>query len=252
MPKHGLKAEHTKTVSRLQQACASTFTTVMRNLEPGMSELDIADALRKQLANLGITEHWYDVPFIVLVGADRFRTGLTTSDYDIKAPSPDVILEEGQAIHVDFSPVHPESGIWGDWSSTCVFRPTTAAHQQQLTFLETMRRLHRKGTTLISAETTGAEVAQYYLDRYAGLGVTLLDVRDNVGHSMHTGPKSQANRTWLDLTNHNPLGSGIFTVEPGGITEDGQMVARFEECIFVHETGPATIINSGPLVPLAV
>jgi Xaa-Pro aminopeptidase len=240
----------TQVVSRLQRACATAFTEVMSTLTPGKTEQEIADALRRHLANQGLTQHWYDVPFVVLIGVERFRIGLTTPDYTIKAPSPDVRLEAGLTLHADFSPMDPDTGIWGDWSSTCIFRPTTSAHSQQLAFLETMRRLHRKGITLITAQTTGAEVAEYFLDRFAGLGVQLADVRDNVGHSIHAGPKSQANRTWLDLQNNHPLGPGIFTVEPGGITEDDHLVARFEECIHIPESGPATVVDSGPMVPL--
>jgi Xaa-Pro aminopeptidase len=242
----------TQVVSRLQQACATAFKDVMSELVPGMSEQQIADALRGHLANQDITQHWYDVPFNVLIGIERFRIGTTTSDYAVKAPSSQVTLAPGHTVYADFSPVDGKTGIWGDWSSTCIFRPTTEADNLQLRFLETMRKLHRKGITLITADTTGDEVAQYYLDRFAGLGVKLLDVRNNVGHSMHAGHKSQANRIWIDLQNRKPLGPGIFTVEPGGITDDGEMVARFEECILIPKTGPATIIDSGPMVPLDV
>jgi Xaa-Pro aminopeptidase len=253
MPNATLKGEGaTKVVRRLQQVCAGAFTTVMTSLRPGMTELDIADALREQLALQGINGHWYDVPYNVLIGPERFRIGTTTSDYAIKAPSAHVTLAEGQVVHADFAPMDPDTGIWGDWSSTCVFHPRAEAAREQLAFLKTMRALHRRGISLITASTTGAEVAQYYLDQYAKLGVTLLDVRNNVGHSMHAGPKSQATRTWLDLDNTRPLGPGIFTVEPGGISSEGDMVGRFEECILIPDTGRAAINGPTRLVPLAV
>ena len=126
--------ETAQIVKNLQSACADTFTAVMTSLRPGMSEQDIAYALRAHLASQGIREHWYDVPFIVLIGAERFRAGTTTTDYGVKAPSSEALLREGQAIHVDFAPMDPDTGIWGDWSSTCFFRPATSADRRQLAF----------------------------------------------------------------------------------------------------------------------
>src|ERR1035441_1029794 len=130
-----------------------------------MSEVDIANNLREIFTQNGINDYWYDVPFNVLIGVKRFQVGLTTSDYQIKSPSPDAILEEGETVYVDFAPMDPRTGIWGDWSSTCVFRPKTTDFNQAQ-FLEDMRSLHRQGIFKITAATTGADVAQYYLDRY--------------------------------------------------------------------------------------
>ncbi len=244
--------EKVRVVGRLQDECADAFTAVMTSLQPGMSELGIADALRAHLTMHGITKHWYDVPFNVLVGVERFRIGTTTTDYGTKAPSAESRLAEGQAVFADFAPMDSKTGIWGDWASTCVFRPTESAGQEQLAFLEDMRALHYRGIALITAQTTGADVAQYFLDEYGRRGVTLLDVRNNVGHSMHAGPKREAKRIWLDLDNTKPLGPGVFTVEPGGIGRDGMVIARFEECILIPKTGQATIIGSSQPIPLSV
>lgn len=239
-------------VGKLQRVCVRAFTDVTASLRVGMSEQDIAVALRAHMTSQGITEHWYDVPFNVLIGVERFRIGTTTTDYAVKAPDPTVLLQEGQVVFVDFAPMDSKTGIWGDWSSTCVFHPKTAAQRKQVTFLEEMRKLHRRGIAQITAKTTGADVAHYFLDQFARRGVRLLDVRNNVGHSMHAGPKGEANRIWLDLDNTKPLGPGIFTVEPGGISSDGNMVARFEECIRIPEKGHAVVMGPKEMVPLVV
>ncbi len=239
-------------VERLQNACKDAFVGMMVSVEAGMSEKDIADVLRDNLAGLGITNHWYDVPFNVLIGVQRFRIGTTTTDYGVKSPSPHVQLEEGNVVYVDFSPMDPETGIWGDWSSTFVFRPQTEAAKRQVAFLETMRRVHCEGIPLIDARTTGAEVVRYYIDMYAKQNSIILDVRKNVGHSMHLGPKKGANRIWLDLENNNPLGSGIFTIEPGGMSSDEKMVARFEDCIFIPAVGAARIVGPAEPVPVSI
>lgn len=223
--------EKVRIVGNLQIECADTFVAVLSSVKPGMSEHDIANELRAHMAWKGIADYWYEVPFIVLIGVERFCEGTTTTDYGVKAPSPDVVLSRGDVIHVDFSPMDPATGIRGDWSSTGVYQPETKAQHEQVDFLEKMRTLHREGARRITASTTGADVANYFHERYKQFETTLLDVRNNVGHSIHTGPKAQANRTWLDTTNTTPLGPGIFTVEPGGVTTDGTKVVRFEECI---------------------
>lgn len=238
-------------VSNLQTICAGSYVAAMENLQIGMSELDIANILRELLEKQGINQHWYDVPFIVLIGVDRFRVGTTTSDYSLKAPSPNVRLEKGQFIHVDFAPMDPETGLWGDWSSTCVFGPDGESGRAQVEFLDEMRRLQRSGINQISSKTTGADMARYFIDQYEQSGVTLLDVRNNVGHSMHSGPKSESNRIWLDTENSNPLGVGLYTVEPGGISGDGMYIARFEDCVYISPTGNAFILGDHKPVPLA-
>lgn len=237
-------------VSNLQSICADSYVDAMENLQIGMSEVDIANILRELLEKQGINQHWYDVPFNVLIGVDRFKVGTTTTDYSLKSPSPDVKLEIGQFVHVDFAPMDPESCLWGDWSSTCVFRPNGEFGKAQVEFLDKMRRLQRTGISQITARTTGADVARYFLDQYEKFEVTLLDVRNNVGHSMHSGPKSEAERIWLDTENANPLGVGLYTVEPGGISRDGMYVARFEDCIYISPAGGASILGITELVPL--
>ena len=247
-----MNAPDPRIVARLQDLCIITFVIVSRRLQPGMSEHDIADALRATMAEHGITEHWYDVPFIVLIGGDRFVEGTLTSDYAVKAPSSHVKLSQGDAVHIDFSPMDPSTGAWGDWSTTFVFDPATPHHRDQLDFLEEMRALHGQGIAQITARTTGAQVAQYFMDEFAQRGVELVDVRRNVGHSIHIGPKSRSDRIWLDLANNSPLGPGIFTVEPGGIHRARNVVARFEKCILIPEQGPATILGKDRAVPLMV
>lgn len=238
-------------VAGLQETCAEAFTSVMSMLRSGMSETDIAVGLQAYLESRGIKQSWYDVPFMVLIGVERFRIGTTSTDYGEKGPSPSSYLSAGQFIHVDFSPMDPETGIWGDWSSTCVYEPTGENGREQIAFLTEMRQLQRRGIEHFTAQSTGADVAKYFLDQYAEHGVTILDVRNNVGHSIHSGPKIEANRTWLDLDNTKPLGPGIFTVEPGGISDGKNNVARFEDCIYVPVTGKASIIGNMKDVPLS-
>lgn len=240
-------------VEKLQTLCAIVCAAVMQAVRAGMSETDLADEVLSQFSKHGINEHWYDNPVIALFGPDRFEIGTTVPDYTLKGPQADSFLEDGMAVHLDFAPVDPETGWWGDWSTTFVFNPSSDSEEPA--FLNECRGLQREGIAAITANTSGADVAQFFLDEFAKRNVALLDVRKNVGHSIHRGLKKDANRIWLDLENTEPLGEGIFTIEPGGrSSESGKesLVARFEECIYIPASGPARILGNGPTAPLVV
>ena len=154
------QATKVQIVANLQIICAEAYISVMSNLWVGMSENDIADELRKYLKKSGITDHWYDVPFLVLIGVDRFIEGTTTADYAVKSPSPNVLLKPEQFIFVDFAPMDPKTGDWGDWSSTCVFRPKLKKANKQLEFLNKVRHIQLGGIEKITAVTTAADMAK--------------------------------------------------------------------------------------------
>ena len=59
--------------------------------------------------------------------------------------------------------------IWGDWSSTVVFHPRRGIDDEQVAFLKEFRGIQRNGIAHITSETTGAEVAIYYLMRITKL-----------------------------------------------------------------------------------
>lgn len=243
-------------VSNLQKTSVDVFNTVIQKLEVGLSEADIAELVRIEFEIRGIEEFWYNIPQNVLIGVERFQIGTTSSDYTIKAPSKKVFLNEGSVVFIDISPMDPKTKLWGDWASMAVFHPRKKKDDEQVYFLEEMRAIHRNGITKITSKTTGADVANYYLKIFNQKGITLLDVKNNVGHSLHEGAKNKAQRVWLDQENTNPLGEGVFTVEPGGILQKESrkqiLAGRFEECIYIPKEGAAIILGSKELVPLIV
>lgn len=235
-------------VTRLQKTSAEVFKATEASLVSGMTEVDIADLIRQEYKKRGVSQYWYDVPINVLIGAERFKVGITTSDYVVKSPSKDVHIVDGSPVFIDLSPVDSETGWWGDWAATLVFHPRRGIDDEQVSFIREMRHIHRQGFADITALTTGADVAKFYLSEYGKIGATLLDVRNNVGHSMHRGPKSLTERVWLDESNTEPLGEGIFTVEPGGCRAkqngEGAVMARFEDCIYIPPKGTAAVLGN--------
>ena len=234
--------ERVAIVSNLQKISSDVFNETIKSLKLGISEVDIAKLLRKNFEKRGITKFWYTVPEVVLIGSERFKIGTTTTDYRIKSPSKDSFLQEGSTVYADLSPMDSVTKIWGDWNGMLVFQPRKRVDNEQVAFLEEVRNIQLNGISRITAQTTGADVASYYLEEYKRHSITLLDVRNNVGHSMHEGSKDRAKRIWLDLNNVNPLGEGIFTIEPGGAR--GDLVGRFEECIYIPKEGNAIVLST--------
>jgi len=56
----------------MQQKCTDAYLSVTRSLWPGMSELEIAQAMTETLHAEGVTQFWYDIPVVVLSGPERF------------------------------------------------------------------------------------------------------------------------------------------------------------------------------------
>lgn len=235
----------------LQQIAVDVFVKTLGQLQIGMSELDIAHLLAEGLTYKGITGYWYDVPQNVLIGVERFKQGTTTSDYRTKSPSKSVQLENGLPVFIDVGPMDSISQQWGDWASTFIFHPNEAQNQQ-VQLLADLRTVHRNGFSQITSATTGKAIFQYYKEAYGALGVELLDVRANVGHSIHLGEKKSAHRIWINENNSKPLGVGIFAIEPGGYCARLNAIGRFEECIYIPESGAATMLNSLIDIPLKV
>lgn len=236
-----------KVIENLQKFSKKSYSAVLLQLKIGMSEVEIEELFKAEFRKRGITEYWYSVPINVLIGVERFKIGTTTTDYAIKNPSKNSFLKKGDPVYIDLSPMDSVSKLWGDWSSTFVFDPRVGVDDEQLAFLEKMRTIQRQLISTITARTTGRDIVNDFLKIFRANDITLLDVRNNVGHSLHEGPKDKAQRVWLDLENTQSLGEGFFAVEPGGIKHkskgNGFVVGRFEEAIYIPKKGKVIILG---------
>jgi Xaa-Pro aminopeptidase len=241
-------------VDRLQCSAAEAFVEVTEDLRSGVSEWHIANGIREILAGRGIRGYWYDIGVMALIGAERFKQ-MAAPEYDTKTPSREVLVRPGQTIFVDIHPQDAKTGRWGNWATTALFQPR-ASDDEQMQLLEQMREIQQRGIATITAESTGADVASFFLGEFETHGISLLDVRSNVGHTMHSGSKSEARRAFLDTGNKSPLGSCVVGIEPGGFrpknSGPGDIVARFEDCVFVPHAGSAILLGPSSPVPLAI
>lgn len=240
-------------VRELQETCFEVFETVIPLLKMGMSEFDLAEIIRRELRKRGIIDFWYDVPIFVLFGQRRFLD-IASENYPTKSPHKDTYLKSGEPIYIDIHPQDHATKIWGDWNSMLVFHPRKGIDDEQVAFLEEIREIQREGFSHLRSTMTAADVAKYYLNEFEKHAIVLSDVRNNVGHSMHSGPKLPEKRLFLEKKVNKQLGSKIYAIEPGGYrnkkSSEGIVVGRFEECVFIPKEGKTIILGSQKLLPL--
>lgn len=258
MPKElePVSQEAVEITDNLQKVCDTAFRTVLGELQIGMSEHDVYRALETELAKLGVTDFWYDIPIMVLSGVVRFND-MTSSDYKAKRPSEEVYIREGDPVFVD---IHPRektdegNGRWGNYARTFIVNPT---NQAQLSFARLMRRIELDGIHNLGALNRCQDVATYFSNKFQKLEIGLVDVRGNFGHNMGYGAKNQyLDRTFLDTDTHTLLEGQIWGIEPGGFTkvenDIGQhkiLIARFEDCVHVSDGTVRTLGSNQPFEP---
>ena len=234
-------------VKTLQLLSYDIYLNTISRLKSGMSENDIAEIILKQYKRAGIENFWYDIPIMVLIGEKRFLD--MNGDYEKKTPSDKYLLNTGDTINFDFTPIEKD-GLRGTFSATYIFRPKTDYDFEKIEFLKLMRKIQRDGIKQITSLSRVDDIANWYLDKFRGNGITLVDVRNNLGHSMHKGAKKNSDesekRIFIDTKNNNPIGEGIFAIEPAGFKrskneKDKILVGKFEDCLYVP-------VNSG--IPL--
>jgi hypothetical protein len=247
----GTTEEEIKITRHLQRQCLGSYLEVVSNLATGLSEAEIAQGLRDNLEQRGVKDYWYTVPIIILIGPDRFMT-LGGKSYEDKSPKEDVYLKEGDPVFVDIQPRDERTGIWGDFSATVIYKPSSS---DQVNFLQEMLDLRNEAIAGITSDTTPAQLAKVYSERFKSARIALVDSSDCFGHIMNRGEKSNWSRLFVDGNHPIPtMSHGIWAIEPGGYkdTSSGRLVARFETCIKVLESGKVVDLTGSSRLPLFV
>jgi len=239
---------HVAAVDVMLRHCKATYLDVAGTLRSGLSEADIHDRLIEALQQGGVTDYWYDIPVLVLIGATRFIR-MADRGYDAKRPRRDVFLQNGDPFFIDIHPRHGE-GFWGNFAATGLFHP---ASDDEAAFALSIQRIQHSGITHFHSGMTGAEIAGWFRRQFVQADVQLLDVRGNYGHSMGHGEKSSYVRHFLDHQNTDAVAGLIYGIEPGGIQRlpDGRtLVGRFEDCVYFPEQGYAVQLGGSEPVPV--
>lgn len=235
----------------LQIKCLDTYLETMGELEAGQNEAQIAKRIREKLDKRGIVDFWYNVPIFVLFGVERFMTTGEKS-YDIKNPKRNRILEGGDPVFIDMHVRDIESGVWGDFSATVIYKPI---FQEQVDFLAEVQNIQNQTIAEISSETTPNQLASSFLRRFDLAGITPVDVLNNFGHIIGRGEKNSWSRIFIDTETETPtMANAIWGIEPGGYmdTLQGRVVGRFETCVWVSPSGRVIDLTGNPQLPLFV
>jgi len=248
--------EDIKVISKLQNISKEVFRTVTSHLESDISEVDIAGQIRIEFKKRNVLKFWYTVPIIVLIGTERFING-ANANYDTKKPDGHITLQDGSIIYIDLHPTDTKTELWGDWNSMIVYHPRDEKDSEQVSFLEEMRQIHREGISKITSSTTGKELVDFYTHSYELKGITPIwnNIRD-IGHTIHSGPKESAKRRFITADDLSAFSNCVIAIEPSGFKKKKNsnefVVARFEECVYVPESGKATLLGNNDIIPLIV
>lgn len=253
-----LISETARKVEVLQKLSRIIYLQTLHSLKMGMSEQDIASAIHSSFLSKGISSFWYDIPISVFISEKRFLS-MGDKDYRIKSPSTNALLKVGDVVHIDLDPMDSD-GNWGDFSATCVFKPKSANDSEKVKFLQFIRDIQKEGIKQLTSKTKAGEVAKWYLNKFREKNITLLDVRNTVGHSIHSGakkyPDGKDKRLFLEVSSGTPLGEGIYAIEPGGYSKNNLthevVVGRFEDCVYVPLKGKPIILGNQEDLPLFV
>ncbi len=229
--------EAVEITDHMQTMCEAALYELIHEMRLGMSEREIERVLRDKLQARGFTDYWYNIPILVLAGQKRFFD-MANDDYESKAPSTEVRINEGDPLFVDIHP-RDESGRWGNFARTLIVNPHDHDHVEfvrQMRAIE-WRRFPRGGR---ASETTH-ELARDLHGEFDADGINLVDVRSNFGHNMGSGEKSSfTDRSFIDMDTHVALRGQIWGIEPGGylqVSPGNFLVARIEDCVHVSESG---------------
>lgn len=232
----------------MQYRAALAYCLVASSLNSGRSEAKIANAVKAELKTMGITDFWYNLGIMVLVGEDRFRI-MAAPNYSDKTPQENVILKDGMPFFIDIHPQN-ELGRWGNFAATGIFKPSD---DEAVRFLTEMQIIQQETISSLTPVMSGADIARNLLQKFEMQDIQLVDVRSNFGHSMGSGLKQDYKRLFLDENTQETIGGLIIGIEPGGYKPrqngTGIVVARFEDCVHISLNGePARVLGRNGLV----
>lgn len=225
--------EEIEITDRLQAKCIKAFFHVLNQLKTGVTEEQIAKIARSELEKLGITDYWYDVPILVLIGSKRF-IDMSKPNYQTKKPSSEIALQPDDTLFVDIHPRDSTSGRWGNFARTVVYNPQSS---EKLKKVQQMSRIHRDSIASINSDMSVSQVAKMFDIKFQKDRISLLDVRNSYGHNMGIGEKDSFERTFITTNCPYSITGQIWGIEPSGVFVNQALVARIEDCIHVSSSG---------------
>lgn len=193
----------------IQQDVIPITRELGRKIQPGTSEIEIADEYTRMLAKVGLTDHWY--PILVYAG---INTGKAISR---RVHLPDETrIRENDIVVLDCTPI--DKTVWGNWAETFVVGQDPFYESLSNDCLEIVKLTAEFGRT--SGKTIGG-IFDYCMKLIKERGLVLLDSRNDVGHSIFQVPEGQSvdktpleDRLFISEEYRNYPLEGILSIEP--------------------------------------
>lgn len=202
--------EYTEAFSSIQNVIVPLTEELARWIKPGMTERQVANEFERRLADVGLKNHWY--PILVCAGAWSGKP-LTRR---VHLPSDDVVIRPNDIIILDSTPL--VQTVWGNWSKGFpigddpffgeLCKAGSAVAASTLHF------------AVQSAKTVG-EIFDFCMERIREAGLSLLDSRADVGHSIFQVPVGQtvektpeSDRLFISEEHRNAELRGLLSIEP--------------------------------------
>ncbi len=216
----------------MQQKTIAVTRWIAEQLQPGMSETEIADMYYKALADEGLHDHWY--PALVYVGES---TSLPISRrYHL--PSPDVRIKEKDIVMLDCTPL--DDTVWSNWAETFAI----GDDEFYKTLVDDSRAIVDKvyDYTATQAKTIG-DIYNYAMSLINDGGFTSLDPMGDVGHSIFQVPAGQTvdktpqeDRLFIYPEHGDRPIKGIISIEPQigkKHPQDGKLYSTKMQKVFI-------------------
>ncbi|MFA6530323.1 MAG: M24 family metallopeptidase [Candidatus Micrarchaeia archaeon] len=219
---------------KVQQIAKDTVRYLSSYICEGVSESDIASAVKEFMYSQGVQSFWYyDVAALVLVGK---RTIESVSGKIYKTTKTKV--KENDLVTVDLS---PELGLfWGDFARSFIIengkvisKPSGSSTKKTSELFEGVSielALHDKLTKIAKPHTTFGELYVIMNDLITDFGYVNLDFKKNLGHSIE---KQKEDRSYLEAGCNKRLNEvDLFTFEPHIKKKHGEFGYKWEDIYY--------------------
>lgn len=227
-------SEFLKKFNTIQSDIISITDKLILQIKPGMSEKDIADKYNEMLKSVGLKYHWYP---ILIYSGDWTGKPITRR---VHLPSEDVIIKKNDIVVIDSTPI--DKTVWGNWCRTVSIGNNKFYKQLCDDCDNIVDQTWEYGKS--HAKTIG-DIFDFCMNLIKKYGLTPLDSRDDVGHSIFQVPEGQSvdktplsDRIFLNEEYRNTKLKGIISIEPqvGRINpEDGKMYGAKQQKVIIYD-----------------
>lgn len=202
--------EYLKRFKEIQEPTVNAVRRVAKSIQPGWTEVEIAEMLDKELRNDDLSEHWYPI----LVHAGEMTGTPVSRRYHL--PAKDVAVHENDILILDVTPI--DKTVWSNWAETFTIGNDEFFNQLTRDVQAVVDAAYDYSST--QAKTVG-DIIDFCSKEIEKYGLRSIDSRKDFGHSIFQVPEGQtvdktplSDRLFLNEDYLTVKLSGIISIEP--------------------------------------